>query len=78
MGDILTKIAAHADQIYAVIFYIMIIATVVVRITPSETDNVKVAKISGFILKVMGYFPTLGKNPRTKKLEKVYGDIAGK
>jgi len=72
------KLIQYADQASVYLMYIMILATVVVRITPSESDNKKVKKIADIILKIIGYLPTLGVNPRTKKLEKVYGDIAGK
>lgn len=72
------KLIQYADQIAVYLMYIMIIASVVVRITPSTSDNDKVKKIADIILKIISYLPTLGVNPRTKHLEKVYGDIAGK
>ena len=54
---------------------LVVIATIIVKITPSESDNKKVAQIADFIFKVFSYFPTLGKNPNTQALEKAYKNL---
>ena len=46
-----------------------VVATIIVRLTPSETDDTKVGKIAKIIFTIINYLPTLGINPRTKKLE---------
>ena len=48
---------------------IAIIATVIARVTPDPKDEGKVKKIVDVVMKVIGYLPTVGINPRTQKLE---------
>lgn len=49
-------------------------ATLVVRITPSKSDDEVVGKIAGYWLKVIRWFPTIGVNPNTKKLEEALAE----
>lgn len=48
---------------------ICVIATIIVRLTPNQKDDGKVNKIVKIIFTIINYLPTLGINPRTKKLE---------
>ena len=45
------------------------IATFVVRLTETESDDKVVKQVLDFIRKVAEFMPTLGKNPRTQRLE---------
>lgn len=48
---------------------ICVVATIIVRLTPSPKDDAKVGKIAKVLFTIINYLPTLGINPRTKKLE---------
>ena len=52
-----------------------IVATIVVRVTPSEGDNVVVKKITDKIFVFLSWLPTLGVNPNTKKLEDMFKEL---
>ena len=58
------------DGISHVTFGVVLLATVIVRITPNKADDKKLDEILKKVHKFMSYFPTVGKNPRTKELEK--------
>lgn len=48
---------------------LVILATVVVRFTPSKVDDENINKIAKAFLKMLRFLPTIGINPQTKKLE---------
>jgi len=52
-----------------------LIATVVVRITPSEKDDIAVGKFTSIVFKFLSWLPTIGVNPRTQKLEKAQKEL---
>ena len=56
---------------------ITILATVIVQVffRNNEVAKSEVRKYSDIIYKVLGYLPTLGLNPRTKKLQEAYDDL---
>lgn len=57
---------------------ISILASIIVRLTPSKTDD---EKVNGFILKfmrVLAWLPTIGINPQTKKLQQAYEELKAK
>ena len=66
------QIEQYAIIIAQVLGYLTIGATIIVRLTPSKKDDEDVGKITSVIWKYIGYLPTLGINPRTKKLEEAY------
>jgi len=53
---------------------IVVVATVIARLTPSPKDDGIVKKISDVVFKVIAYLPTIGINPNTKKLEKMVNE----
>ena len=57
---------------------ICLVATVIVRITPNPKDDGKVSKIAKIIFTIINYLPTLGINPRTKKLEAAVAEYGKK
>ena len=54
---------------------IMVIASVVVRLVPGDKDDIALENWKDKLLKVISYLPTLGINPRTKKLEAALADL---
>jgi hypothetical protein len=54
---------------------LMILATIFVRLTPNPDDD---AAVNKFVIKLQDYMkflPTLGVNPRTKKLEETLKEL---
>lgn len=63
-------------ELYTILTYvpevfsaIVLLATAVAKLTPTDSDDKKVKEWSEKIHKVLLYFPTLGKDPYVKKLE---------
>lgn len=54
---------------------ISILATIVVRITPSKSDDEKLAVFLDKFLRVVQWLPTIGVNPRTQKLEETLKEL---
>jgi hypothetical protein len=50
---------------------VVVFATIVVRLTPTKSDDKKLQKILKDVHKYMAFFPTLGVNPKTKELEEM-------
>ena len=48
---------------------VCILATVIVRLTPSKSDDAIVEKMDGFFFKALSFLPTIGINPNTAKLK---------
>lgn len=69
MENLLVKIPDLIQMISLVLTVLTLTATVLVRLTPTKTDDIAVGKFSKFLLKVLHWLPTLGINPQTKKLE---------
>lgn len=61
----------QASQIYDVVshvvFAIVIIATMIVQLTPTKADDKWLDKTLKKFHKYMSFFPTLGQNPMTKE-----------
>lgn len=57
---------------------ISILATIIVRITPSKTDDDTVSEWVKKMMKVLQWLPTIGVNPQTKKLEEAYQELKAK
>lgn len=75
MEDILFKITEYAPAILELLGALAVAATIIVRVTPSETDDEKVSKAVAMLLKVISWMPTIGINPRTKKLEEALKEL---
>ena len=48
---------------------VTIAATAIARLTPSKSDDEKVAKIANKVWAVIEWMPTVGVNPRTKEIK---------
>lgn len=55
---------------------LMVLATIVVKLTKSSADDVMVDSFSNKLLKAMSYLPTIGVNPRTKHLEEALKELS--
>ena len=75
MELILNLIGPYVNLIesgFMILGVLVVIATVIVKLTPSAADDEKLDKIVVYIQKLMAYMPTIGVNPRTKKLYEWY------
>jgi len=54
---------------------LVIVATAIVKITPSPKDDLAVDSIANKFFKIISHLPTIGINPRTQKLEEAYKDL---
>ena len=76
--DLLDKYLPLIEQAGLVVMTLTLVATVVVRITPSPKDDTIVSKIAGYVLKALRWLPTIGVNPQTKKLEEAVEELGKK
>lgn len=58
------------DGLAHVIAGLVTISTIIVRLTPTKADDKKLDELLKKTHKFMSYLPTVGRNPRTKELEK--------
>jgi hypothetical protein len=78
MQELLLKIPDFV-QVFALIGMVLsLTATVVVRLTPSKTDDETVSGFVAKFLKVLHWLPTIGINPQTKKLQEAYEELKAK
>jgi hypothetical protein len=69
MQDFLLQVPDWIELIAIFLLALVILATIVARITPTKRDDEAVSKLSAFLLKYLAYLPTFGVNPRTRQLE---------
>ena len=67
--EILAQLPIYLSAVCQVIGGIAIVATAIVQLTKSKSDDKAVSKAIRKVLKLMSYLPTIGINPNTKKLE---------
>ena len=72
MEELLPGLVPKLEMAAQVLGSLVVIATVLAKMISGGKYEDKVGKISGVILKIIGYLPTLGVNPQTKKLEDAY------
>jgi hypothetical protein len=75
MENFLNQIPNYVEMIALALMGLVILATIVVRLTPSKLDDASVGKITAMIVKIIAWLPTIGLNPRTKKLEDAYKEL---
>jgi hypothetical protein len=78
MQELLMKVPDIIQVIALVGMVVSLLATVVVRITPSKTDDEKVSEVVAKFMKVLAWLPTIGVNPQTKKLQEAYEELKAK
>ncbi len=78
MQDLLTKIPDVIHLIALLGMAVTILATILVRLTPSKTDDEAVGAFAEKLNKVLHWLPTIGINPKTKALEEAYEELKKK
>lgn len=78
MQELLNKIPELVQAISLIGMCISLLATVIVRLTPSKTDDEKLGVFMQKFLKVLSWLPTIGVNPQTKKLQEAYEELKAK
>ena len=74
MQEWIDKIQPMFEAISQLITLLTIMATIVVRFVKKE-HAADVESFGGNLLKVLGWLPTIGLNPRTKELEDKLKDL---
>jgi len=64
------NISELLNGISHIVFGVVTLATIIVRLTPTKSDDKKLDAALKKTHKFMAYLPTVGKNPRTKELER--------
>lgn len=77
MEALLSKIPDIIEVLSLVMTGVVVLATFAVQLTPTKSDNEAVGKYSGYLLRILKYFPTLGVNPHTAKLQKTLEGLSG-
>jgi hypothetical protein len=77
MDDLIIKIQEYLPAVLQVLGAIVLAATAIVKVTPSPKDDVAADSIAAKFFKAVSYLPTIGINPRTKKIEEAYKDLKG-
>ena len=57
---------------------LVLVATVVVRLTPSVEDDKIVGKAQSVLMGILKYFPTIGLNPNTKRMKEALEALQAK
>jgi len=70
MEELLAKVPSWIQAISLVLSGIVVVATAVAQLTPTEKDDVVVGKFKVLSDKLIHWLPTLGINPKTKELKK--------
>jgi hypothetical protein len=72
MQDLIDKAPMMLENLAQALGILVLVATFIAKLTPSPADDGKVHKISDMIHKLIGYLPTIGINPNTKKLQEAF------
>ena len=71
----LENLPTYIDYLSQGVLALVIIATIIVRLTPSPKDDEKLDSFVTKLRKWMSYLPTFGINPKTKELEKKIDEL---
>jgi len=66
----LDQVMYYIDIFAQLVLAVSILATIVVRLTPSRVDDERTSRVVRFVVIALSYLPTFGINPRTRELEK--------
>lgn len=78
MNEFLAKVPDLLQVVALIGMAVSILATLLVRLTPSKADDEAVGKVTGFIVRALQWLPTVGINPQTKSLEAAYLELKAK
>jgi hypothetical protein len=72
---VIMKVLETASEVLGAL---VILSTIVVRMTASKKDDAAVLKVSSSIWSAIAWLPTLGVNPQTKALKAAYEEQKSK
>lgn len=73
--EYIQKVMDYIPVAAQLLMALTIAATLVVRITPSESDDKDAQEIADKLLRILSWLPTIGVNPRTRRLEEAYKEL---
>lgn len=77
--EAVTSVIPHwAELILELLGALVVVATVVARMMPKSSFGDRVGKIAPVLWKVIAWLPTIGINPKTKKLEETVKEMGEK
>lgn len=74
----LDKIPDIIQMISLVLSGLTVLATILVRLTPTKADDQMVSSFGKYLVKILQILPTLGVNPQTKKMEETIMELREK
>ena len=72
MEELLAKAVPFLSKASYILMVVVIVSTLIAKLTPTPKDDKVVSKFSALVLKLIKFLPTLGVNPSTKKLEETF------
>lgn len=75
MLEYLAKLQPYAEMVSQVLMCLTIVASALVRLPRFKEHKSRVGSWGSFLMKALNYMPTLGINPRTKKLQEAYAEL---
>ena len=69
MENLSLYLGYYADLLCQFLGAVVVVATILAKITPSKEDDGKVNALVEMVHKLIAVLPTLGVNPETKKLK---------
>lgn len=75
MEEFLKQVPDYIQLIALLGMAVTVLATIIVRLTPSKIDDEYASKLGSFMMKALAFLPTIGINPRTKALEDAYKEL---
>ena len=68
MEALFAMLPDYLEHILAALGSLVLLGTVIAKLTPSKKDDEILNKASSLMFKLVSFLPTLGMNPNTKKL----------
>lgn len=78
MEAFLLKVPDYLQVISLALAVLVLIATVVVKITPTPKDDEVMSKIGMVVFKIMAWLPFFGVDPRLKQMKQAFEDLEKK
>ena len=72
------KLPEWIEMAAMILSSLVVVSTIVVRITPSKKDDDVHSRFAEMVMKVIKWLPTIGVNPQTKELERAYDELKKK
>lgn len=73
--EILKMLPEWAQMALMFMGALVVVATFIVRLTPTKKDDLFVEKAEGWWLKLLSWAPTIGLNPKTKAIQDALKDV---